>query len=197
MPYVHQLIIMFKNLHETETTALKNNCLISLVFSFILLFSPTKSFCIMISFFCCTIIFLWQLAKVVRLVRSCSGAILQNLTDSTKFYTILRVHFKECLLLLFLVVPFNSHFEFKFRMKLKRYAYPLRKNPAHFARLAHLYKFVWKNFISPRWDTGKIKWGPTYADWLTSHMQTLNFLKELLKEGEVSPRWASLPIWSS
>ena len=126
MPYVNQLIIIFKNLHETETTAFNNNCLISFVFSFVLLFSPTKLF--------------W--------------------------------------------------------MNLKRYAYLFKKNPVHISRLAQLHMFVWKTFVSPRWDNGKIKWDPTYAGWLTSHTPTLNFLKELLKEGEISPSWASLPTWA-
>ena len=126
MPYVNQLIIIFKNLHETETTAFNNNCLISFVFSFVLLFSPTKLF--------------W--------------------------------------------------------MNLKRYAYLFKKSPVHISRLAQLHMFVWKTFVSPRWDNGKIKWDPTYAGWLTSHTHTLNFLKELLKEGEISPSWASLPTWA-
>ena len=36
-------------------------------------------------------------------------------------------------------------------------------------------------------------WDPTKADWLTPYMNTLSFLKEFLKKGEISPRWASPP----
>ena len=37
----------------------------------------------------------------------------------------------------------------------------LKKMLSHLARLAHLWVFLWKMFISPRWDPGKIKWHPT------------------------------------
>ena len=63
----------------------------------------------------------------------------------------------------------------------------LKKTLSNLARLAHLRVFIWKNFLSPRWDPGKILWDP--AGWITSHM----LLQGLFKEGEISPRWASPP----
>ena len=37
----------------------------------------------------------------------------------------------------------------------------LKETLSHLAGLAHLRVFIWKIFISPRWDPGKIKWDPT------------------------------------
>ena len=37
----------------------------------------------------------------------------------------------------------------------------LKKMLSHLAGLVHLRVFIWKIFISPRWDPGKIKWDPT------------------------------------
>ena len=58
----------------------------------------------------------------------------------------------------------------------------LKKTLSHLTRLAHLCVFIRKIFISPRWDPGKIKWDPTLAGWLTSHMNTLYFYTSFLKK---------------
>ena len=89
----------------------------------------------------------------------------------------------------------RSQFEIEFGKYSKTYARALKKNLSHLAGLAHQHLFIWQIFISPRRDLGKIKWDSTLAGWLTSHMNTLSFLKALLKKGEISPRWASPPRW--
>ena len=58
----------------------------------------------------------------------------------------------------------------------------LKKILSHLAGLAHSRVFIWKIFISPRWDPSKIKWDPTWAGWLTSHMNTLYFYKSFLRK---------------
>ena len=73
----------------------------------------------------------------------------------------------------------------------------LKKTLSHLTWLAHLHVFISKIFISPRWDPGKIKRYPTYAGWLTSHMNTLYFYRSFLKEGEISPSYSSPSIQAS
>ena len=55
----------------------------------------------------------------------------------------------------------------------------LQKTLSHLAELAHLCVFIWKIFISPWWDPGKIKRDPTWVGWLTSHMNTLSIVLNL------------------
>ena len=50
-----------------------------------------------------------------------------------------------------------SYFEIEFGKNSKAYACALNKNLSHLAGLAHLHMFIGQIFISPRWDSGKIK----------------------------------------
>ena len=54
---------------------------------------------------------------------------------------------------------------------------------SHLAGLAHLRVSIWKIFISPRRDPGKIKGDPTQAGWLTSLMNTYFYKSFLRKVG--------------
>ena len=67
----------------------------------------------------------------------------------------------------------------------------LKKTLSRPAELAYLRVFIWKIFISPRWDLGKIKWDLTWAGWFASHMNGIYFYKSFFKEGEISPSRAS------
>ena len=57
----------------------------------------------------------------------------------------------------------------------------LKKTLSHLSGLAHLCVFKWKIFILPKGDPGKVKWDPTYAGLLTSHMNTY-FYKSFLRK---------------
>ena len=52
----------------------------------------------------------------------------------------------------------------------------LKKTLCRLSGLALLRMFIWKIFISPRWDLGKIKWDLTSAGWLASHLNIFIFL---------------------
>ena len=57
----------------------------------------------------------------------------------------------------------------------------LKKTLSHLAGLAHLRVFIWKIFISSRWNPSKIKWDPTMVGSRTSHMNTSYFYKGFVK----------------
>ena len=62
------------------------------------------------------------------------------------------------------------------------------KTLSHLARMALLLVFIRKIFISPWWDSGKIKWD--LAHFFYEHTM---FLYEFFKEGEISLTWTSPP----